>query len=29
MIVRGSVVLNRTCVVSDGCFDDMFGIHLH
>ena len=28
MIVRGSVVLNRTCVENDGCFDDMPGIHL-
>ena len=28
MIVWGSVVLNRTCVDNDGCFDDMSGIHL-
>ena len=26
MIVRESVVLNRTCVDNDGCFDDMSGI---
>ena len=27
MIVWASVVLNRTCVDNDGCFDDMIGIH--
>ena len=28
MIIRGSVVPNRTCVENDGCFDDIPSIHL-